>query len=291
VADRVSDANFGWVVVAIILEVLSCLCYVVTFRMVFVRAPAKLARQISWTQLAFAAVVPSGGASGIAVGAWIIKAKGGSLGRYVERSGVLYLLTSAINAFSLALFGMAAGIGLLTVRHAILLGLVPGLVTLATIGLVLLFWPSGKRVSENSTSKIAIALKATGEVVQDTWHYLIRPQWGVLAAVGYLWFDIATLWASFEAIGYSPGLTVLILAYLIGYLANLIPIPGGIGVLDGGIVGALVLYGEKAGPAAAGVLIYHAIVLWVPTVIGMVQFLQLRRHINEPLQLEISQLT
>ena len=36
------------------------------------------------------------------------------------------------------------------------------------------------------------------------------------------------------------------LAYQIAYMSNLLPVPGGIGVLDGRIVGALVLYGVGA---------------------------------------------
>lgn len=288
VADRLSDANWGWVVFAIVLEILSCLCYVLTFKMIFTRATPKMAWQISWTQLAFAAVVPSGGASGIAVGAWVIKAKGGSLGRYVERSGVLYLVTSAMNTFSLAIFGLLAGFGVFEIRHPLLLGIVPGVVALATAGLVLLLWPLGKKIDQNSDRKLAGFLRGTGEVVEESFKYLIRPRWGVLAAIGYLWFDIFVLWAAFQAIGYEPTFISIVLAYLIGYLANLIPIPGGVGVLDGGIVGAFLLFGVKAAPATAAVLMYHAIVLWVPTVIGMIVFLQLRKHINEPFQLQIT---
>ena len=55
------------------------------------------------------------------------------------------------------------------------------------------------------------------------------------------------------------------LGYIIGYLANLIPVPGAVGVLEGGIAGTLVLYGAPLTQATAGVLIYHAIAFWIPS--------------------------
>jgi hypothetical protein len=73
---------------------------------------------------------------------------------------------------------------------------------------------------------------------------LLRPSWRVAGAAGYLWFDIAALWAMFNAIGSAPPLAALVLGYLIGYLANGLPVPGGIGVLDAGLAGAL--YGVPA---------------------------------------------
>ena len=52
---------------------------------------------------------------------------------------------------------------------------------------------------------------------------------------------------------------------MIGYAANSLPVPGGIGVLDGGLVAALVLYGTPVMPATAAVLIYHTIAFWIPS--------------------------
>jgi uncharacterized membrane protein YbhN (UPF0104 family) len=60
-------------------------------------------------------------------------------------------------------------------------------------------------------------------------------------------------------------------------MANLIPIPGGIGVLEGGLLGALLVFGLPTEPTAAAVIIYHAVALWVPTVGGTVEFARLRR--------------
>ena len=98
------------------------------------------------------------------------------------------------------------------------------------------------------------------------------------AALGYLGFDIAVLWATLRGLGYAPAIGALVVAYLAGYLATWIPIPGGLGVLDGGLAGALVLYGMPPASAAAAVLVYHAIALWVPSVGGLTGYTLLRRQ-------------
>jgi len=79
-----------------------------------------------------------------------------------------------------------------------------------------------------------------------------------------------------------------VLAYQIGYLSNIIPIPGNIGVLDASVVGMFVLYGVPATLATAATVVYHAIALWVPALWGTVAFLILRRTRNKPLHLRPS---
>ena len=98
----------------------------------------------------------------------------------------------------------------------------------------------------------------------------------VLGAIGYWAFDNAVLWATFHAIGVSPPLTVVLMAYLIGQLGNLVPIPGGIGGVEGGLIGTLVLYGVPAVSATAAVLLYRVLELWIPAALGTIAFLQLR---------------
>jgi hypothetical protein len=66
------------------------------------------------------------------------------------------------------------------------------------------------------------------------------------------------------------------MAYLIGQLGNWLPVPGGIGGVELGLVGALVLYGSPAITATAAVLLYRVIELWIPAVLGITAFIQLR---------------
>jgi uncharacterized protein (TIRG00374 family) len=94
--------------------------------------------------------------------------------------------------------------------------------------------------------------------------------------VGYLIFDMLAFWASFWAVGASPELALIWMAYLIGQLGNWLPIPGGVGGTELGLVGALVLYGLPALTATAAVLLYRVIELWIPGVLGIAAFVQLR---------------
>jgi uncharacterized protein (TIRG00374 family) len=90
-------------------------------------------------------------------------------------------------------------------------------------------------------------------------------------------FDLAVLGASFRAFGYSPSLGVLTLGYLIGQLGGNLPVPGGIGGVDAGLIGVFALYHQPLAVTTAAVLVYHAIALWIPALLGSVAFVQLRR--------------
>jgi glycosyltransferase 2 family protein len=75
------------------------------------------------------------------------------------------------------------------------------------------------------------------------------------------------------------------MAYLIGMAANALPIPGGIGAVDGSLVGMLTIYGAHLSTAAAAVLVYRALALWIPTLVGTVAYILLRRSLRHPLVL------
>lgn len=112
---------------------------------------------------------------------------------------------------------------------------------------------------------------------------LRRHDWRVIAgSLGYWLFDNAALWACFRAFGESPGLTLVLMGYLLGQLGGLLPIPGGIGGIDGGLIGALVVYGLPAGATAAAVLAYRLILFWLPLLLGATAFTALRRGLNDP---------
>ena len=67
------------------------------------------------------------------------------------------------------------------------------------------------------------------------------------------------LWASFHAFGDAPPLAVLIQAFFVGMLGNLLPLPGGVGGVDGGMIGALAAFGVDAGQAVVAVLLFRAV--------------------------------
>jgi uncharacterized membrane protein YbhN (UPF0104 family) len=63
-------------------------------------------------------------------------------------------------------------------------------------------------------------------------------------------------------------------------LGGLIPVPGGIGGVDAGLVGTLVIYNVPITAATSAVLAYRAITLWVPAILGSAAFLSLRRTVR-----------
>ena len=74
------------------------------------------------------------------------------------------------------------------------------------------------------------------------------------------------------------------MAYLIGQLGGNVPIPGGILGLDGGLIGAFVLFGQPLATTTGAVLLYHAITLWVPGLLGTIAFVRLRRTLQRESQ-------
>jgi uncharacterized protein (TIRG00374 family) len=125
--------------------------------------------------------------------------------------------------------------------------------------------------------RLAAALTATSDGIEEALHQLRQANLLLIVGlVGYLVFDQLAFWASFRAVGLSPELAVIWIAYLIGQLGNWIPVPGGIGGVELGLVGALVLYGVPALPATAAVLLYRVVELWIPAVLGIAAFAQLR---------------
>ena len=62
------------------------------------------------------------------------------------------------------------------------------------------------------------------------------------------------------------------MAYFIGQLANVIPLPGGVGGVEGGTIGALIAFGTPASLAILGVLAYRLISFWLPTLPGAIAY-------------------
>jgi uncharacterized membrane protein YbhN (UPF0104 family) len=261
----------GWAVGAVALELASCASFVVLFRLFFDRVPARDGRPLAWTSMASGALLPGGGVGGLAVGGWLIHLTGASTSWIVRRSSALFFLTTAVNGA--ALIGAAL----------LLLGAYPGpddfpraglpllLAASATVVVVSLPWATRRRPG--------VAAAWLGGIIagiREAERTAANPSPRLLGAVGYLGFDIAVLWAAFSAVGHVPPVPALVLGYMIGYLASALPIPGGLGVLDAGLTGALVLYGASPARAAAAVLVYHAIAFWVPALGGVIAYAHLR---------------
>jgi uncharacterized membrane protein YbhN (UPF0104 family) len=277
VATTVSHVKARWVVVAILLEVLSCASYVLAFLQVFERAPSRLGARVALSEEAFGAAVSLGGVGSLAVGGWLMVERGAPTGRITQRSAVLFLYTSAINVLTLIVAGLGLFLGLQGPRNP-LLSIVPAAVGTIVLALFLLLPRYVDRIVRRiEPGRLHTFLTQTAVSVRDTERLVFRPDWRIVGAIDYLWFDIAVLFACFAAAGHVPPLAPVVLAYQIGYLSNFIPVPGGIGVLDGSMIGMLVLYGVGGTVATAATLAYHAISLWVPAIWGTIAFVVLQK--------------
>jgi uncharacterized membrane protein YbhN (UPF0104 family) len=285
VAATVSNMKPQWVLVAVLLEVLSSASYVVAFLQVFERAPLRIGARVALSEEAFGTAVSLGGVGSLAVGAWLMVERGAPAPRIAQRSAVLFLYTSAINVITLILAGLGLFLGLPGPRDP-LLGIVPAAVgALVLVLFVLLPRYVESIVGRMGPRRLRTFLAETAVSVRDTERLLFHPDWRIVGAIGYLWFDIAVLFACFAAAGHLPPLAPVVLAYQIGYLSNFIPVPGGIGVLDGSMIGMLVLYGVGGTVATAATLVYHAIALWVPAVWGTAAFFVLQKTKKQPIML------
>jgi uncharacterized membrane protein YbhN (UPF0104 family) len=277
VLDRIGQISPIWLALAVGLELASDVSFVVLFRRFFDRLPGRDARALAWTEQATGALLPGGGAGGLAIGGWLIHLAGAPTDWIVRRSGGLFFLTSAVNAATVITAGLALMLGA-SGPHDFALTVLPtllvGAVTLAVVSLPALI---------RSRPRTPAWIRAISAGVQDAEETAFRrPNWRLLGSLGYLWFDIAVLWLVLRGLGEAPSVAALVLAYTIGYIANMLPIPGGIGVLDAGLTGALTLYGVSPAHAAAAALVYHAIALWVPGLGGLLGYLRVRPRLVKP---------
>ena len=272
VITQIEHLSGWWVLAAIALELGSCAGFVVVFRLFFDDLPAGNARELAWVEEGSGALLPGGGVGALAVGGWFMHKAGMSTRQIVERSSALFFLTSAVNIAALVGAGALLAGGLTSGPEGFVLAVVPVLVGLAAITAAMAVPTVGRRSRARWLGAVA-----TG--VDGALRAFARPSWRLLGAAAYLGLDIAALGATMAATGHAIPAAPLVLAYLIGYLANLIPIPGGFGVLEGGLAGAMIAYGAPATQAAAAVVVYHAIAFWIPSLGGLAGYGLLRRRL------------
>jgi uncharacterized membrane protein YbhN (UPF0104 family) len=287
VRDRLGDASPGWLVGAALLELLSTLSYVVIFRSVFcARMSWRLSYQIGMSEQGANSILPAGGAGGLALGAWALNRGGMNAAHIGRRSVAFFLLTSLANVGTLVLFALLFAAGVLHGDTNQVLTYGFGAAGLAAAVIVLLLPTVGHRLAPRSSlpddaGKLRVAVRhvrnAIGDGVRDSLLLLRRRSPGVLiGSFGYMGFDIAALVFCFHAFGPAPALPIIVLAYIIGQLGGLVPLPGGIGGTEGGLIGLLALYHAPLASATIAVLAYRALALWLPALLGSVAFVQLR---------------
>ena len=282
---RFSDASPRWLLAAVLLQVLSCLSYAVAFRSVFCRRMSwRTSYEIAMAELATNSLISVGGAGGLALGAWILRRGGMSVRHIARRTVAFFLLTSLANVTALIVAGTGLATGVLHGAPSPWLGIVPAAIGVIGIGLVLLLRPLARLLAARTgRARLAAGLESLAGGVDEALKLLRRREpLLILGLAGYLLFDVAVLGVCFAAFGNDvPAAGVLVMAYLIGQLGSLIPIPGGIGGVDGGLIGTLIVYGADTVAAATAVLAYRAILLIVPVVLGVPAMLLLERRLRQ----------
>ncbi|MCW3066933.1 MAG: flippase-like protein [Solirubrobacterales bacterium] len=270
VPQRLAAGCGRWIAIGALFEVLSAAGFVVAFSLSFGSGSARRAScRMGLRVLALATVVPGGALLGPALGARITD---GRRGRVATRALAFILLTNMPDAVALAAVGVALRMHLLSGPRSAGLTLVPAaLAAVLLIGVASLpFWLRARPERPRHTLGRRLARAGDGlrEGVTAAQALLDPRDWRLVGPLAYYAFDNAVLWAAFRAFGHSPPLGVIAMAYVIGQLGSLLPVPGGIGGAEAGLIGTLVLYGTAAGPATAAVLVYRAITLAVPLALG-----------------------
>jgi uncharacterized membrane protein YbhN (UPF0104 family) len=296
VRSRLGHASGSWLAIAVAFEIASCLSYVALFRAVFCpRMSWRLSYQIGMAEQAGNSLLPASGAGGLALGVWALRRGGVSAEHIGRRTAAFYFLSSLANVGAVILFALLFAVGALGHDPDAPLTYAFGAAATAATALVLALPAILARRETRSAVRTHSGRFAKGlGFVRRSLELGIRdavtllrhnPGWVLVGSLGTTAFDVAVMWVAFEAFGPAPPLAVVVLGYLIGQLGGNIPVPGGIGGLDAGLIAVFALYHVPLASAAAAVLIYHMISLWTPALLGSVAFVQLRnalRRTDEP---------
>ncbi len=295
---RIEKGDKWWVGIGVAFEVVSFAGYVVLFRTVFARGVPRISWRVSY-QITMAGLVATrlfaaGGAGGIALTAWALRRSGMGPRVVACRLVAFMVLLYAVYAGSLLIDGVALATGAFPGGGSFAITVVPaiaGFVLFVVTGAIALLpkdverrlqaWASGpSRVAHLFNKTVAApALAASG--VRTAMDLIRERRPGLLGAIVWWTFDILVLWAMFHAFGTPPPLSVIWMCYFVGTLANLLPLPGGLGGVEGGMIGAFAAFGVPFDLAVLAVLSYRAISFWLPTIPGGIAYFQLRKTVAQ----------
>jgi uncharacterized protein (TIRG00374 family) len=296
---RLRRGNKSWLGICLGFEALSLMGYIALLRTVL----SCHADRVGWSasyQVTMAGTVATklfaaAGAGGVALTAWALRAAGLSSTAVARRMACFQILLYSVFMGSLVVFGLGLATGLLPGSAPLLLTVVPAVIGLIVILLVasLIWLPADldARLADTTLTnhlsprlrRVVIKLTAVphtiAEGVRTAVEVVSTPRLGLLGALAYWGFDIATLWGAFHAFGAAPEFAVVVMAYFLGMLGNAIPLPGGVGGVEGGMIGAFIAFGVSGSTAILAVLAYRAISFWLPTLPGIAAYFQLRRTV------------
>ncbi|MEA2155960.1 MAG: putative heme transporter [Solirubrobacteraceae bacterium] len=297
---RVGRGDRTWLVGGFVFSLLSFGGYVMMFQGVFVRAGSLAGSRIDWRAsyqitmagLAATRLLAAGGAGGIALTAWALRRAGMDRRMVADKTLAFLILTYAVYMGALVVVGFGLYFNILPGPAPFAITVLPALFGLAAIGLGLAlsrvppdlqgrlegFARRGGRLARLA-QRAANAPAAFSSGMREALGHVRERDPALLGALAYWGFNIAVLWACFHAFGDPPPWPVIVMAYFVGFLGNLLPLPGGIGGVDGGMIGAFAAFGVPLGLAVPAVLAYRFFAFWLPTVPGAIAYFQLRRTV------------
>jgi uncharacterized membrane protein YbhN (UPF0104 family) len=295
---RLSEGDPWWLGVAVLLEAGSYGGYVVLFRGVFVHPGSPIgwreSYEITMSGVAATRLLAAGGAGGIALTGWALSRSGMSRGAVLR--GLTTFMAALYGVYMLALVLVGAGLrsGLLTGPAPFALTVVPAVFGAGVIAVALATSMLPRDLDRRARARAARQPRLAGIVtsgasaaagvaagVRGALALARGRDPALIGAVAWWGFDIGVLWACFHAFGEPPPPAVLVMAYFTGMLGNLLPLPGGIGGVEGGMIAALIGFDVAGGLAVVAVLSYRAFAFWLPTIPGAIAYLQLRRTVGE----------
>lgn len=293
---RINQGDPWWLGLAAILELASFAGYMALFRAVFARDEERIDWRFSY-QVTMAGVLATrlfatAGVGGIVLTVWALRRAGMAARTIAERMTAFMVLLYGVFMIALLIGGVGLWVGVFPGAAPFGLTVVPaafgGLVIVLALAMSLLPRSLAERLTSAKTETRPARWKAAvgrasvmvAQGIRMALRLVGRHRVGILGAPAWWGFDIAVLWACFHAFGEPPPTAVLVVAYFTGMLANTLPLPGGIGGVEGGMIGALIGFGVPGGLALVAVLSYRAFSFWLPTIPGAIAYLQLRHTIR-----------
>ena len=294
--NRMQQGNAWWLALGIVLEIFSFLCYIALFRAVFVRGESRIdwreSYEITMSGLAATRLFAAGGAGGIALTAWALR-RSGMEARIVACRMIAFLaLLYGVYMAALVIVGLGLYTGLFPGPAPFAITVIPAIfgAIVITVFLAVSLLPgdferlvarwTGDLLLGRLARRLAAAPAAAATGVRTALSLVRARDPYLLGAIGWWGFDISVLWACFHAFGAAPPQAVIVMSYFIGMIGNTLPLPGGIGGVDGGMIGAFSAFGVPVEVSIVSVLAYRGIAFWLPTIPGAVAYLQLRRTVQ-----------
>jgi uncharacterized protein (TIRG00374 family) len=297
--NRLRGGDVWWLGGAFVFTVCSFGGYVALFQGVYVRHGSRIdlraSYQITMASLAATRLFAAGGAGGIVLTAWALRRSGMSRRRVADSTIAFLVLTYVVYMAALVVCGLGLRAGLLAGPAPWALTVLPAILGIVAITVFLLMalvptdierrlrdWAQdqGRPRLARVAQRLATAPATTSAGVREAIGHLRSKDPALLGSLAFWGFNICVLWASFHAFGDPPPWGVLIMGYFVGMLGNLLPLPGGVGGVDGGMIGAFAAFGVEFGLATVAVLTYRGFAFWLPTIPGTVAYFQLRKTVS-----------